>query len=163
MRKTNIERFMAKVRVAPNGCWTWTGALNKDGYGSFWDGTYRPSATASRGYIPRMVLAHRWSYEYHVGPLPDGLNACHHCDTPGCVNPGCLFAGTQRKNVHDCIAKGRHLVGNAKVLTDDQEADVRSLYRGEYGDIKRLCDRFGVSKIIARVVRDLPRQGRLAA
>ncbi len=69
-------RFMAKVSPEPNsGCWLWTGAIQTQGYGSFGFG--------ARG---RSVLAHRFSYELHVGPIPAGLSLDHFvCQTRSCV------------------------------------------------------------------------------
>lgn len=156
-RRTAIERFGPKVR-RPDACWEWTAARTRDGYGSFWNGEYINGVPGS----PVMVLAHRWAYEQFVGLIPDGLSVLHHCDNPPCVRPDHLFLGTQRVNVHDCIQKGRHRCGQ-RFLSERERSEVRSLYRGEYGDIMRLAERFGASKyLISDAVRGLPRQGRLA-
>src|SRR5262245_2091017 len=58
-----------------DGCWLWTGAVDKDGYGK--------CLTAEK--------AHRFSWKLHYGPIADGLMVCHHCDTPPCVRPDHLF------------------------------------------------------------------------
>lgn len=44
-------------------------------------------------------LAHRWSYEYHVGPIPQGLVLDHLCDNRLCVNPAHLNPTTHQKNI----------------------------------------------------------------
>ncbi len=79
------QRFWAKV-VKSAGCWIWTGALNKRGYGHYWaDGKH--------------VLAHRYSYESSVGVnIPDGMQLDHRCHTPACVNPGHLRIATSKQN-----------------------------------------------------------------
>jgi hypothetical protein len=43
-------------------------------------------------------MAHRWSYEYHVGPIPDGLQLDHLCRVRRCVNPWHLEPVTNRVN-----------------------------------------------------------------
>lgn len=90
-----IDRFMKYVSPEPNsGCWLWTGPERTNGYGSFSIGG-------------KNFYAHRWSYQYHVGEIPQGLNVCHHCDTPACVNPKHLWIGTQKDNLQDASKKGR--------------------------------------------------------
>lgn len=85
MRPTTEDRFLAKTH-ADLGCWLWTGATLKGGYGLFFaDG--------------RKILAHRWSYQEYVGPIPDGLYIDHLCETRNCVNPTHLEAVTNRQNV----------------------------------------------------------------
>jgi hypothetical protein len=97
---TDEERFDSKVRPSA-GCWIWTGGRSK-GYGSFWLGG-------------RDVRAHRYAYERHHGPIPEGLMICHTCDNPPCVNPHHLYAGTAADNARDARQRGRaHVLQPAK-------------------------------------------------
>lgn len=81
-----IQRFTEKLERDPSsGCWLWTAGLNTEGYGRFWDGQVN-------------VYAHRWSYEHHVGPIPDGLHIDHLCRTRHCVNPAHLEVVTLAEN-----------------------------------------------------------------
>ena len=90
------ERFLNAV-TKTDGCWLYTGHRDPRGYGII-----------SEGWKPRRnVRAHRLSWELSNGPIPDGMDVCHHCDNPPCVNPAHLFLGTQRDNVMDMIAKKR--------------------------------------------------------
>lgn len=98
--KPLIDRLMAKIEVDPKtGCWIWNGATHAGGYGHILVG----SRTTGR----RMVGAHRVSYELAKGEVPDGHDICHRCDTPACVNPDHLFAGTRKDNMTDMVSKGR--------------------------------------------------------
>lgn len=89
------ERFHSRYSVDESGCWIWQGATTNAGYGKI----------AVHGTL---ILSHRFSWELHHGPIPEGLYVCHHCDNPQCVNPDHLFVGTAQDNVNDMMAKGRH-------------------------------------------------------
>jgi hypothetical protein len=91
------DRFWAKVAKGA-GCWLWTGSTSR-GYGYVWTGE-------------RIETAHRVSWYFAHGPIPEGLLVLHRCDVRACVNLAHLFLGTQRDNVHDAMAKGRHAVGD---------------------------------------------------
>ncbi len=94
--KTLEERFNEKWTPEPfSGCWLWSGAISSHGYGRiFWKGyVYRASRIS-------------WFLKYGEMP-PDHLDACHHCDTPLCVNPKHIFLGTASDNQIDAITKGR--------------------------------------------------------
>jgi hypothetical protein len=90
------ERFEQNHIPEPNsGCWLWLGALNKQGYGSLKDGRVR-------------VMAHRYSYQLHKGPISEGSCIRHTCDTPWCVNPDHLLEGTWGDNNRDRARRGRN-------------------------------------------------------
>jgi hypothetical protein len=72
------------VKQSNKQCWIWTGPVT-DGYGG----------------MPGKLRAHRYSWEYHWGPIPPGMEICHECDTPLCVNPFHLYCGTSSDNRRD--------------------------------------------------------------
>lgn len=101
MPKTTADRFWEKVRKTEY-CWEWTGSKRHKGYGAF---CYVKNGEPVQG------RAHRFSYELHIGPIPEGLFVLHKCDNPKCVNPDHLFVGDNRANVADMISKGRRVKG----------------------------------------------------
>ncbi len=79
-------RFESFTLTSPDTeCLLWIGAISDTGYGNFWlnGGT---------------VLAHRFSYERTVGPIPEGLQIDHLCRVRRCVSPDHLEAVTPSEN-----------------------------------------------------------------
>lgn len=85
--RPRLDRFAEKIALADSGCIEWIAACNGVGYGVL-------SINRTGGKI----LAHRWSYEHHKGPIPDGLEVDHLCRNRRCVNPDHLEAVTHRIN-----------------------------------------------------------------
>jgi hypothetical protein len=92
--RTVEERFWEKVdkdgpvpdyRPELGPCWVWT-ASTMEGYGSFWiDG--------------KSIGAHRMTYGWFVGEVPEGHEIDHLCRVRHCVNPAHLEAVTHWTNV----------------------------------------------------------------
>lgn len=90
-----IEALKQRTIVDDKGCWIWQQYCDKDGYGTY-------------GYKYGVYRAHRvMAYIMWGNPLNKGLQVCHHCDEPACVNPQHLFLGSQSDNINDAVRKGR--------------------------------------------------------
>jgi hypothetical protein len=105
------SRFIDKVIIDSKGCWLWTASKTNDGYGKFY-----PHG--------KVTLAHRFSYEYFIDVIPQGLCVCHVCDNPSCVNPTHLFLGSHQDNMTDRNNKMRQ--SNA-ALCESDIPDIRAL------------------------------------
>jgi len=81
-------------------CWEWLGQKWRSGYGYV---RFRVDG------IIKHTPAHRYLYVVHKGEFDLSLNVLHACDNRGCVNPDHLFLGTQKDNMQDMVAKGRHV------------------------------------------------------
>jgi hypothetical protein len=88
---TELERFETSYVEARDGCWNWQRAKDKDGYGMFKIGSHKDNTRF-------MARAHRWSYEWFVGKIPDGLTIDHLCRNHCCVNPDHLEPVTSALN-----------------------------------------------------------------
>lgn len=82
------RRFWAKVDKTET-CWNWCAAIIRNGYGSY--------LIAGN----KTVLAHRFSYELSIGPIPDGMEIDHRCHNRRCVNPDHLRTVSHKQNAEN--------------------------------------------------------------
>ena len=69
-----MVRFMAKIKLAANGCWEWQGYRLYNGYGRF---------AVNR----KIEYAHRVAYRWFKGEIPSDKEIDHICNVRHCVNP----------------------------------------------------------------------------
>ncbi len=122
------ERFAEKYEVDPKtNCWIWTGSLVSGGYGML------------KRYQQDSILAHRFSFQLHNGPIPDGMIVRHSCSRPSCVNPSHLQLGTHEENMRDLTRSGR-----ARVLSREDVAAAVDLLKSM--SLSAVAKRFGVNR-----------------
>jgi hypothetical protein len=101
-----LDKFWDYVDKTPGqgptlDCWLWTRGRITSGYGNIY-----PSGG-------KQDYAHRVAYFLATGiKPPKGMDICHKCDNPPCVNPDHLYAGSRQDNVNDMKAKGRSAKGD---------------------------------------------------
>jgi HNH endonuclease len=154
-RRSESDRFFEKVDKKTDGCWEWQATRTpgpNGGYGVFY--AFDPQHGKKRN-----MPAHRWSYNFHHGLIPEGLVVMHLCDNRACVNPAHLRIGTLRDNAEDMVSKGRwcgpsgSAHGNA-TLTETQVKEIRRRYAAGEAYQKELANEFMVSQSsIGRMVR----------
>lgn len=123
---TKEMRFWGRVAKA-DGCWFWQGRRDALGYGRFErDGD--------------LVFAHRVAWIFTNGPVPEGLDICHHCDQRACCNPSHLYAGTAKQNMADMFARGRQ--GASKLTAHE----VREIFKADQAiESRELAEKYGVT------------------
>ena len=71
-----------------DGCWLWSGYVQKSGYASY-----------TKMVDGKRPLAHRFTYEALVGPIPEGMVLDHLCRNRACVNPSHLEPVSMQENI----------------------------------------------------------------
>lgn len=87
----DIDRFMDKVDILPNGCWYWTGGRSRGGGNSKWYSSFSLNGNSVRG--------HRFSSEvFNKDECPDGHHRDHLCSFSMCVAPHHIEVVTKEEN-----------------------------------------------------------------
>lgn len=149
-----INRFMSKV-INPIGvgCWLWTASKTTGGYGQFNGGA-----------------AHRFSYEYFIGRIPEGLHIDHLCRARGCVNPQHLELVTHKENVqrgviarlgvlHPPKVKSKPKQRNGGNMVAIQKADLKLFFKSH----REISETMGVSKQWVDVIQEVRNDEQAAA
>lgn len=73
--KSAVRIFLERLVVrGVDECWDWDGTKDTKGYGRF-------------RFDHKTIISHRYSYEYWVGKIPEGLVIDHLCNNTSCQNP----------------------------------------------------------------------------
>jgi len=100
-QKEWMKRFNSKYIILKNGCWEWQDTISSiTGYGRIWKNG-------------KNVMAHRFSYEFFNGPIPEKMTIDHLCKNRKCVNPFHLDLVTRHENA----SRGGNEIANNKLKT----------------------------------------------
>lgn len=125
---TPLEERLRQNSDRTGDCWLWTGVLNHSGY----------AEVDQRGRY--LGMAHRISYEMHVGPIPDGLTLDHLCRVRHCINPAHLEPVTRGENSLRGVGwAGQH--ARQEACKRGHPFDEQNTYRWRTGRICRECRR----------------------
>jgi len=127
-------RFWTQVEFTEK-CWLWNGSQDGRGYGLFRiDG--------------KSIRAHRWAYEFCVGPIPAGLELDHvrarGCTNTACVSPDHLEPVSHQENT---------LRGDGPSSTNARKdvAPCGHAYNATHKNGTRYCRPCGLAHMRARV------------
>lgn len=122
-----LVRFFASIEYAPSGCWLWIG------------GTSGGYAMVSIPGIKGRMQAHRVAYQWHVGPLVDGLEIDHICRRRNCVNPTHLEQVTHRTNTIRGVAPSAKHAIKTHCNLGHSLSDAYERLQGPLNRIQRIC------------------------
>lgn len=98
-----VERLIAHS-VMVGECWIWTGAVNNVG---------RPVISVRINGKVKKITCARYIAQFIHG-MKWGRNqsrrkvGAHSCDNGACVNVAHVNGSTQKQNIRECVARGRH-------------------------------------------------------
>lgn len=148
-RAPAAERLARNSVDGPGDCRLWIGALNNNGYGQI-------------GNDRKVVLAHRLAYELKTGPIPDGMQVLHKCDTPSCINPEHHFLGDVKANMEDMRAKGRAARGERVAGSKLKSGDIMEINSSKLKH-HELAAMYGVSRSAITMIRQGKRWSHITA
>jgi len=133
------EKLQQYIPITESGCHIWLGGVDKDGYGKIQNNK-------------KHLRAHRVSYEFYVGIIPEGMLVRHTCDIPSCINPTHLLVGTPRDNSQDSLQRLRNYVGikNARaILTEEQVSEIKNSHL----KVNYFMRKYNISRTAVRSIR----------
>jgi hypothetical protein len=136
MRGIDHAEFWNCVAIAPSGCWLWTGAMFKTGYG----------AITING---KSFRAHRIAFGLANGYWPGRYHVLHSCDNPACCRPDHLHLSTNADNQREKAERGRASRGEGRwsaKLTEEAVRDIRTSGAPySWGLCQRFAKKYGVA------------------
>ena len=116
-------------------CLLWTGYRESCGYGMI-------------GIRHKKIIkTHRLAWLLRFGSIPEGVEVCHKCDVPECVNVEHLFIGSHADNMKDGTSKSRFPHGEKHHWAKHSEATVVAIRsdREQGFKYREIAEKHGVS------------------
>lgn len=128
VRRPDIYRRLRRRCVVnvETGCWEWTGAKSKNGYGRI--------KVDGRLALTHRVAAYCAGVGDQIFATITGECVMHTCDNKACCNPNHLIDASRRDNMRDCAAKGR--VYGQKAQSASPTLPGRTPTRSDYESIR---------------------------
>lgn len=134
-----VARFFTRIKVDDSGCWLWTGARLRTGYGQLFGGRYPNGKTLTLG--AHVVM---WRLTHDGQPVPEGMEVTHACHVRRCVNPAHLRIATHRENLLERHGQDTYSVPRPAAWTFPRTL-VREALNAPRGTVARLAREYGVS------------------
>ena len=133
----NLEPYY--IPEPNSGCWLWLGPI-------LHAGTRRQKPYGRLG----RELAHRLSFIFFKGPIPDGLEVDHICNNGLCINPDHLQAITHAENIRRALSatciRGHTLSGDNLIPMTGKRAGERRCRTCYQLRRSRLQDKYNATK-----------------
>ena len=158
LSEDELIEFWSMAKKVPSDCLVWQKGKDRQGYGVY-----------SRK--KKVFKAHRIAYYLEYGAIPKGKIICHQCDSPPCINPKHLFAGTYKQNTHDALGKKRMATGcrngaytkpesrrsgstnGRSILSEEDVLDIRLTFATTRISMKELSRQYKVSDtVIGKII-----------
>ena len=94
-----VSLFLKKITINEKGCWIWTGATRRKGYGCL-------------GIFGKLTASHRFIFEYFYNEINPKLTIDHLCRNTQCVNPKHLQEVSRKENIKR--GKGMSVINSKK-------------------------------------------------
>lgn len=140
---------------SPDECWEWRGWRSPQGYGRFSLGGKQMPASRAAALLAGL-------------PVVAGMDVCHTCDNPPCVNPAHLYVGTRSQNLADMGRRGRHPKSGlgerdwSAKFTDAEVSAWRAM-RAEGSSYRAIATKYGAHPTtVSRTLRGIQRKGEVA-
>lgn len=120
-------RLKLKKRILKNGCWEFTGTLDRYGYGQI-------------SYQGKITKVHRLSWELKNKKLSTKC-ILHTCDNRKCFNPKHLYEGDKKQNSIDAVYRMRLFNQRKTHCSNNHEFNDKNTRMYGKRRICRVCDK----------------------